>query len=62
MVQKQERERRNAVVEFKTLFRILKKHLANGDDVPSFFRGFMAVITTVTDEEWGTSKDPCQKL
>lgn len=49
-------------MEFKTLFRILKKHLANGDDVPSFFRGFMAVITTVTDEEWGTSKDPCQKL
>lgn len=49
-------------MEFKTLFRILKKHLADGDDVPSFFREFMAVITTVTEEEWGTSKDHDQKL
>lgn len=50
-----------AVVEFKTLFRILKKHLADGDDVPAFFREFMAKITTVTEKEWGTSKDPSKK-
>lgn len=49
-------------MEFKTLFRILKKHLADGDDVPFFFRELMAMITTVTEEEWGTSKDPGQKL
>ena len=51
-----------AVVEFKTLFRILKKHLADGDGVPSFFRDLMAMITTVSEAEWGTSKDPGQKL
>lgn len=49
-------------MEFKTLFRILKKHLADGDDIPPFFRDLMAMITTVTEEEWGTSKDPGQKL
>lgn len=49
-------------MEFKALFRILKKHLADGDDIPSFFRELMAMITTVTEEEWGTSKDPGQKL
>ncbi len=49
-------------MEFKALFRILKKHLANGDGVLSFFRELMAMITTVTEEEWGTSKDPGQKL
>ncbi len=45
-------------MEFKTLFPILKKYLADGDDVPTFFRELMATITTVTEEEWGTSKDP----
>lgn len=49
-------------MEFKTLFRILEKQLADGDDVPPFFRELMAMITTVTEEEWGTSKDPGQKL
>lgn len=45
-------------MEFKTLFPILKKYLADGDDVPTFFRELMAMITTVTEEDWGTSKDP----
>ena len=45
-------------MEFKTLFPILKKYLADGDDVPAFFRELMAMITTVTEEAWGTSKDP----
>lgn len=49
-------------MEFKTLFRILKKHLADGDVIPPFFRDLIAMITTVTEEEWGTSKDPGQKL
>lgn len=48
-------------MEFKTLFRILKKHLADGDDVPAFFRELMAMITTVSEDEWGTSKDPSKK-
>lgn len=51
-----------ANVEFKTLFSILKKHLADGDDVPYFFRELMAMITTVTEDEWGTGKDPSVKL
>lgn len=41
-----------ANVEFKTLFPIMKKHLADGDDVPYFFRELMAMITTVTEDEW----------
>lgn len=49
-------------MEFKTLFSILKKHLADGDDVPYFFRELMAMITTVTEDEWGTGKDPSVKL
>ena len=48
-------------MEFKTLFPILKKHLADGYDVPTFFRDLMAMITTVTEEEWGTSNDPSCK-
>lgn len=45
-------------MEFKKLFSILRKYLADGNDVPTFFRELMAMITTVTEEEWGTSKDP----
>lgn len=48
-------------MDFKTLFSILKKHMADGDDVPYFFREIMAMITTVTEEEWGSSKDPSVK-
>lgn len=48
-------------LEFKTLFQILKKHLADGYDVPHFFRDLMAMLTEVTEEEWGTSKDPSQE-
>lgn len=49
-------------MKFKTLFRILKKHLADGDDIPSFFCELMAMITAVTEAEWGISRDPGQKL
>lgn len=48
-------------VEFKTLFPILKKYLADDADVPYFFRELMAMVTTVTEEEWGSSKDPSTK-
>ena len=48
-------------VEFKTLFPILKKYLADDADVPCFFRELMAMVTTVTEEEWGSSKDPSTK-
>lgn len=48
-------------MEFKTLFPILKKYLADDADVPYFFRELMAMVTTVTEEEWGSSKDPSTK-
>jgi hypothetical protein len=35
--------------------------MADGDGVPYFFREIMAMITTVTEEEWGSSKDPSVK-
>lgn len=40
----------------------MKQYLADGDTVPAFFRELMATITTVTEDEWGTSKDPSSKL
>ena len=40
----------------------MKKHLADGGDIPYFFRELMAMITTVTEDEWGTGKDPSGKL
>lgn len=46
------------MVDFKTLFKILKDHLAEGADIPIFFRDLMAMITTVPDTKWGTKKDP----
>lgn len=49
-------------MEFKTLFPIMHKHLSDGDDIPYFFRELMAMITTVTEEEWGTGKDLSVKL
>lgn len=48
-------------MEFKQLFAILKKHLSDGADVPSFFRDLIAMITDVTEAEWGTKRDPSAK-
>ena len=45
-------------MDFKTLFHILMKYLADGDSIPIFFREFMAMITTVKEDEWATKKDP----
>ena len=36
--------------------------MADGNGVPYFFRDLMAMITTVSEEEWGTNKDPSVKL
>ncbi len=36
--------------------------LAEGYDVRYFFRELLAMITTVTEDEWGTGKDPSVKL
>lgn len=47
-------------MEFKTLFQILKKHLSNGYDVPTFFRELIEMITTVPEDEWTTAGDLSQ--
>ena len=49
-------------MDFKTIFGILKKYLADGYDVPEFFRDLMAMMTDVSEEDWGTEKDPNTKL
>ena len=36
--------------------------MGDGDDIPYFFRELMAMITTVTEDEWGTCKDPSNKV
>ena len=48
-------------MDFKTLFRILKDHLADGADSIVFFLDLMAMITTVPEDELGTKKDPSGK-
>ncbi len=49
-------------MEFKDFFSMLKKRISDGADVPYFFRDLIAMITDVTEEEWGTPKDPSTKL
>ena len=48
-------------MEFKTLFKILKNRIGDGCDVPEFFRELIAMITAVSEEEWGTGKDPSMR-
>lgn len=48
-------------MELKVILPILKKHLSDGDDVPYFFRDFIAMITDVKEDEWGTNLDPSTK-
>lgn len=49
-------------MDFKTLFSILKKHMADGDDVPYFFREIMAMITTVTETRKIVTDNKVRKL
>lgn len=49
-------------VEFKEFFSMMKKRISDGADVPYFFKDLVAMITDVTEEEWGTPKDPSTKL
>lgn len=49
-------------MDFKTLFSIMNKYLSDGDGIPAFFRELMAMITTVTEAEWGTATDPSSRL
>ena len=50
------------MISFKALFRVLNKYLANDEDVPEFFRTVMALVTDVPESDWGTSKDPVDRL
>lgn len=49
-------------MEFQTLFPILRNRLSDGYDVPMYCRELFAQITEVTEEEWGTPKDPETKI
>lgn len=49
------------LVEFSDLFSMLKKRISDGADVPDFFRDMIAMITDVSEEEWGTKVDPSSK-
>lgn len=49
-------------MEFKTFFSMMKNRISDGADVPYFFKGLIAMITDVTEDEWGTPKDPSTKL
>lgn len=49
-------------MEFKYFFHMMKKRISDGLDVPDFFKDLIAMITDVTEDEWGTPKDPSTKL
>lgn len=45
-------------MEFKEFFSMMKNRISDGADVPYFFRDLIAMITDVTEEEWGTPRRP----
>lgn len=49
-------------MEFKEFFSMMKNRISDGADVPYFFKDLIAMITDVTEDEWGTPKDPSTKL
>lgn len=49
-------------MDFKDFFQMMKKRISDGLDVPDFFKDLIAMITDVTEDEWGTPKDPSTKL
>ena len=49
-------------MEFKGFFSMMKNRILDGADVPYFFKDLIAMITDVTEDEWGTPKDPSIKL
>ena len=48
-------------MEFKEIFNLLKRCLGDGHNRQYFFRDLMAMITTVSEDEWGTPLDPNTK-
>lgn len=58
----QNSERRAIRLEFPTIFKVLKKHMADGHDVPYFFRELIETITDLPEDEWGLPHDPSGKL
>lgn len=49
-------------VEFKEFFSMMKNRISDGADIPYFFKDLVAMITDVSEDEWGTPKDPSTKL
>ena len=49
-------------MEFSTLFSILRKHLSDDYDAPMYCRELFAQLTEVSENEWGTPKDPETKI
>lgn len=41
---------------------MMKNRISDGADVPYFFRDLIAMITDVTEAEWGTPIDPSTKV
>lgn len=49
-------------MDFKTLFKILKNRISDGDDIPSFMRYIIAMITELSESDWDAPKDPTNKV
>lgn len=49
-------------MDFKTLFKILKNRISDDDDIPSFMRYIIAMITELSESDWDAPKDPTNKV
>lgn len=46
------------MLTFNELFNLLKNRLSGGEDIPTFFRNLMSMITNVPEKDWDGPKDP----
>ena len=49
-------------MNFKTFQSMLNKRISDGYDVPMFVKELISMITDLPEEEWGTKKDPSEKV
>ena len=51
-------KKRGTPLDFKTFYSLLRNHINDGHDASTFVKELIAMITDVSEEEWGTKKDP----
>ncbi|WP_027107091.1 ABC-three component system protein [Ligilactobacillus ceti] len=49
-------------MDFRTLFRIMKKYISDGSDTPIFCRSVIEMITDLDESDWTNGSDPSQSV